>query len=690
MKKTIKRIAAGLLGVCVAVCAAMPGAAQTSAFPGITEEMTEASFWSELQADADDVLASPEEIARVNAAALSADGSNMHDLKNIAPRFNGVKRCNALKASAEADTAYYLGWTYDDRGNIASQSYYNRVIANTKDPKAKYDMPVRYGIITERTELLCLPTSKPILDDLGDVDFDYRSLVGLRVNEPVVIFTTSADGKFYHIFNSCCSGWVDVNDVAVCRDRDEWLAAWDIPAEKRIVFWGDKMYTDYSITAPETSRRLITMGTVLERVETEPGETVINRLPLHNYVVYLPVRNEDGTYRKQAALLNAREKLSEDYLPLTKANIAEVAFSSLGDAYGWGGSINNEDCSSMVRNFYSCFGLDLPRNVNWQWVVDYPKMNLLDTSTEEKEAVLDEMPLGTILNFPGHQMLYLGKYEGGYYVFSTIGSVSSPWDEGSRQRVRSVTLNTLDMRRMNGKTWMRELKQIYIPWQLAGDGEYTMPLLPWYHEAVSFAMTRELMDAPDGYFRPDEAATRAETVYALWRLSGKPEPEGSAAFTDIPEGASYSKAVSWAYGCGIIEGTSSASFSPDLPLTREQLAVILMRYAGVPDEGGEMGLAGYEDSREISDYARTALLWAHTKGLINGTSESTLSPGAAVTRAQLAAVIMRYNDMLTAEKEAAEAAAKAEAEAAQAAQEAEAEGEAPSDADASSDGGAAA
>ena len=644
MKKTAKKIAAALICACVTVCAAVPAMAETPAFPGITEEMTEAGFWAAPGTEADAPLSSPEDIERVNAAAKAAEGSNMHDLKAVEPTFNGIKRCEALKASAEADTAYYIGWTYDDKGKIASQEYYDKIIENTKDPHARSEMPVRYGIVTERTELMCLPTDTPILDDMNDADFDYRALVGLKVNEPVVIFTASADGRFYHIYNSCCSGWVDVNCVAVCRDRDEWLAAWDIPEEKRLVFYGDKMYTDYSVTAPKTSRRLITMGAVLERIDTDPGELVINRLPLHNYAVYLPVRQEDGSYRKQAALINAKEKLSEGYLPLTGENIAEVAFSSLGDAYGWGGSINNEDCSSLVRSIYSCFGLDLPRNVNLQWVVDFPKVDLHNASTEEKEAVLDGMPLGTILNFPGHQMLYLGKYEDGYYVLSTIGSVSSPWEDGTRQRVRSVTLNTLDMRRMNGKTWMQELKQVYIPWQLSEEGEESpIPGLPWYHEGVSFAIANGLMDAPDGYFRPDENAVRAELTAALWRLAGSPEPEGAACpFTDTEEGAAYEKAVMWAYEKGVINGVSETEFAPESPVTREQTAVMLMRFAGVPDEGGAMGLAGYEDSMDISDYARTALLWARINGLIGGTSESMLAPKAFLTRAQLAVVMMRY------------------------------------------------
>ncbi len=160
-------------------------------------------------------------------------------------------------------------------------------------------MPVRWGIAVNRTDLITFPWDGQILDDPTDIDFDYQPIVGIRVNEPVAIYSPSADGKYLSVSTSCCRGWVRTEDIAICADREEWLSAWDIPAEKRLVFWGDKMYTDYSHSASLTAGRLITMGTVLERMdETDPDALVINRLPLHNYAVYLPIRNADGSYGK--------------------------------------------------------------------------------------------------------------------------------------------------------------------------------------------------------------------------------------------------------------------------------------------------------------------------------------------------------------------------------------------------------
>ena len=213
-----------------------------------------------------------------------------------------------------------------------TQEDFDSIIANTLDPNADEVMPVRWGIAVKRTALIAFPWDGQILDDPVDFDFDYQPLVGICVNEPVAIYSSSADGQCFSVSTSCCTGWVRAEDIAICADKEEWLSAWDIPAEKRLVLWGDKMYTDYSRTAQDAAACLITMGTVLERMEEmDPDALVINRLPLHNYAVYLPIRNADGSYGRTPALINARERVSEDYLPLTARNLAMVALASLGD-----------------------------------------------------------------------------------------------------------------------------------------------------------------------------------------------------------------------------------------------------------------------------------------------------------------------------------------------------------------------
>jgi len=585
IKHRMKNALALLMTLCIAGSLLFPFSALAAApvgyMPGVTEEMTEPSFWYGQTVDPDALLATAEDIARINQAAIDGAGTNRRDMKNLKETYNGITKRESLQKSTAEDVKYYLGWVWDQTGKKLTQEDFDLIIANTIDPNAAEEMPVRWGIAVNRTELLTFPWDGQILDDPVDYDFDYQPLVGIRVNEPVAIYSTSADGKYFQVSTSCCTGWVRTEDIAICKDKEEWLSAWDIPAEKRLVFWGDKMYTDYSKTALQTVCRLITMGTVLERMdEGDPDALVINRLPLHNYAVYLPVRNEDGSYGKTPALINARERVSEDYLPLTARNLATVALTSLGDAYGWGAGLNNEDCTSLNHSIFCCFGLDMPRNGTWQQLVEsMPRIIIGNYTLEEKEALLDALPMGALLNFPGHQMMYLGKQAGQYYVVSTVSSLMSPYS-GKRQRTRCCQINTLDIKRANGKTWMSELNRIFIPWvHLAEDEEYPQPELPAYHEYTAFVLEKGLMDAyPTGYFLPDRAATVAEAVEALWRTAGKPEPDGMGeGFSDVAAGSANEKAALWAKQAGVYAG-ADGQFRGNDSLTGACLAEIAQNF----------------------------------------------------------------------------------------------------------------
>ena len=650
-KQGLRRVA--VMGLCV-LCLTEP-ARSILLFPDVTEEMSDAAFWSAAAETPDAVLAGPEEIAEVNAAYLAETDSNMHNLRNVPDTFNGVERVAALRRSLQADAEYYMGWTYAPDGRATDQAFFDPIIENSADPGAQEEMPVRFGITVNRTMLMSFPTDIPLPDDPADPDFEYRSLVGLRVNEPVAVYTTSQDGKYYQVRNTCCSGWAAVEDIAICADRAEWLSAWDIPAEKRLVVCGDKWYTDSSHAAPETANRYLTMGTVLEKADAAPGALVGNRLSVHNYAVYLPVRESDGTYRKQAALLNARAPVSEGYLPLTAANIAKTAFSALGNAYGWGGMMDNEDCTSYLRNVYACFGLDLPRNGNWQWAAHPAGLDLSNTATEEKEAMLDRLPLGTLLTFPGHQMMYLGKAGGKYYVISSVSSIMSPWQEGTRQRVRSLCVNTLEIKRASGHTWIQDLTRAYLPWRIPAEGGETgLPSPLWYHEAVAFCLAQGALTAEaGGYLRLSDAASRGEVVEMLWKLCGSPDPSPlTMPFQDTPEGTELAKAAQWARDAGIVNGATETTFSPDNHVTRQQFAAFL--YRGIEPKEESSGLDAFPDAGMVSEWARDAMSWCVESGLVQGTAEGLLHPQGNITRAQAAVILYRLEQLTQGVKAAIE------------------------------------
>ena len=115
-------------------------------------------------------------------------------------------------------------------------------------------------------------------------------------------------------------------------------------------------------------------------------------------------------------------------------------------------------------------------------------------------------------------------------------------------------------------------------------------------------------------------------------------------FTDVDGGAWYAEAVRWASSEGIVEGVSDTSFAPNAEITREQLAAILWRYAGEPATAAN--LAGYADGASVSAYAVDAMRWCVEHGIITGTTAATLEPQGTATRAQAAAMLMRFAENL--------------------------------------------
>ncbi len=180
---------------------------------------------------------------------------------------------------------------------------------------------------------------------------------------------------------------------------------------------------------------------------------------------------------------------------------------------------------------------------------------------------------------------------------------------------------------------------------LAADSLYTdVQAGDWFYEAAHFAADHDLMGGTgNGKFSPHAATTRAMVVTILWRLEGEPVSEGTL-FDDVPIGAYYAEAVRWAAANGIVTGMGDGLFGADLPVTREQLAAILYRYAEVTwqDIMTYGDLRRFSDADAISDYARTAMSWANGLGLITGVTDTTIVPQGNATRAQVAAILMRF------------------------------------------------
>ena len=167
----------------------------------------------------------------------------------------------------------------------------------------------------------------------------------------------------------------------------------------------------------------------------------------------------------------------------------------------------------------------------------------------------------------------------------------------------------------------------------------------WYYDTVAYVYENGLMTGTSGtLFSPNATTTRAMIVTILYRLEGSPVANGSAGFTDVAYGTWYTAAVNWAAANEIVTGYGSGKFGPMDPITREQMAAILFRYADFKgmDTTARADLSGYTDAGDISAYAVEAMSWANAEGFITGTTATTLKPQGSATRAQVATILTRY------------------------------------------------
>ncbi len=171
----------------------------------------------------------------------------------------------------------------------------------------------------------------------------------------------------------------------------------------------------------------------------------------------------------------------------------------------------------------------------------------------------------------------------------------------------------------------------------------------WYYAYVMTAAEAELINGyRDGTFLPTKALTRAEAATLLYRLSGSPEVDGGASFTDLPN-EWYRDAIAWAEQSGVVTGFPDGTFRPDELVTREQFVTMLWRLKGEPEASAEA--EGFEDIDCVSGYARTAFAWAVENGIVNGTTshdkEGTyLAPQDNIKRCEVAKILCVCTDLI--------------------------------------------
>ena len=308
------------------------------------------------------------------------------------------------------------------------------------------------------------------------------------------------------------------------------------------------------------------------------------------------------------------------------------------------------------------------------WVITLPAGGILQVGTytvtayspSQDRTVSGQITvIGDSSSTPTYSVILPGRVEGGTVTAKksyaeegeTFRFTVTP-DEGWELDTLSVTDNRgteLDVkyegdsvysfkmpaRRVEIQVSFREIPPESLPFTDIADNA-------WYADAVRYVYKHGLMAGTSATtFAPDVTTSRAMIATILWRMAGSPVVNYAMNYTDVAQDQWYSEAIRWATSEGVVTGYGNGLFGTNDPITREQLATMLWRYAqseGYDVSVGEStNILSYTDVADLADYAIAAMQWAVGAGIINGTGDgSTLSPQGQATRAQAAVMLMRF------------------------------------------------
>lgn len=374
--------------------------------PNVIPEMLDPEFWLARIANPDALLQTPDAIANFNRC--------VHSTLEI-PDFRDLPTALSAESILQQIGMYQrpTRTRYGAAGQELDDAYFAALLENA-NPSLTGDIPLLYGLATERTHLRTFPTSEVATSVPLDFAIDRFQETAVDIGWPIAILTSSRDGLWYFCLTPLYWGWLHQEHVAI--------------APREMVMG----YVDAQPFVVTIANR----GLVAIQNEIGAAPQMGTRLPLieetaTTYRVRVPVRNPDDTLALVDGTIDkAVGQFSVSYQALTLRNVLYNAFSLLGESYAWGCSrlgIFGRDCSRFVKDAYAPTGVIWPRNANEQatvgakQVVFSPDMS----EAERKRLLVEQATPGALLELDGHVMMYIGHVNGEPYVIHDTNR--QPW-----------------------------------------------------------------------------------------------------------------------------------------------------------------------------------------------------------------------------------------------------------------------
>lgn len=429
----------------------------------VTTPMLKKEFWINMQKNPEDIIMTPEEIKNWCESYKSMNGDNKYGFYGYDEMDEpDIIDGEIVKEIVENSFTVPEVELYNKDGSVILYEFWEEVFNNRNLDDIRSKIKLRYGYTVDRCNIRMAPSAEFVSADKNNDFFCELQVSSILINEPIIIVHESCDGKWYYIFSGFCNGWVESKYIGLCTGRDQWIGYGEM--EEFLMVTGDKFSLEKDENGPEISELTLYMGTKLKLVPYENyADDKNGRVPYECYIVEVPIKDEKGRLRYIYGFVPVSRDVNVGYLRFTKENLIAQMFKVNGNRYGWGGMYNARDCSQYIMELYKTFGFSFGRNSATQAKMPFATYDVKETSDEEKKALLDAIPVGSIVYFPGHVMMYLGNVEGEYYVISATGRMMAADEKDENEIYAHTTLVTpLSVRRISGKTWLSSITKIKI------------------------------------------------------------------------------------------------------------------------------------------------------------------------------------------------------------------------------------
>ena len=307
-------------------------------------EMQSADFWLALCENSQEIRMTAEEIARYNTSLSSVNGTKVEKLTAWPSVLSHMELCDLLDRYGDMPKDSY--YTPEGRITADQQAQMN---ANRNRAAVGNQNTVQYGFLTENLIMRTFPSAIPLYDSPDTWEYDKAAETALKLWEPVLVLHPSADGKWLLVQAYDYLGWVEVEKVAIC-DREYWQTLCDAMKTDYLTVLAPRLPLDGSFYMPGQHNIDLKMGAVLPLAT---GEAESDNATADNcHIVLLPRRTEDGRLETYTARIPKNEDVIEGCLPFTTENLLRQVFKLLGHRYGWGGTQEGWDCSSICQDAY--------------------------------------------------------------------------------------------------------------------------------------------------------------------------------------------------------------------------------------------------------------------------------------------------------------------------------------------------